>query len=359
VGILDFLLKPIYNPASWVQPPALTGVWWQQPTAQLAQIVVDDVFGSSLDIVDRAAAMSVPAIARARHLIVGSIADLPLRAFRGDVAVPDEQQPTWCYRTDGVSPWHRMAWTVDDLLFYGASLWWRVNGSDEGDGKFPTIAPRVPFELWRVNEHSQIEIRQAPNSDEWTPAPASSVIYIPGPTAGLLTDAVTTIRGGRQIESAWTARTRSPIPPTLFVQKELGDVDQAEVDALIATWTAARRDPNNGGTAFVPFGLEPTFPTTNDDSQMFIQGRNAVRLDVANHTNIPASLLDGSTATASLTYTTAEGQKSSFHEQTLRFWTSPIEHRLSMDDIVPRGQRIRFDITYLDHVAPAGEKAQD
>src|SRR5690606_19684720 len=99
--------------------------------------------------------------------------------------------------------------------------------------------------------------------------------------------------------------------------------------------------------------------TVADDSQMFIEGRNAVRLDFANLTNIPASLLDGSTATASLTYTTAEGQKSSFHEQSLRYWSAPIEHRLSMDDVVPRGQRVRFDISYTTQVPPTGEPGED
>jgi hypothetical protein len=356
VGVLDFLLRPIYNPSSWLQPPALSGLWWQQPQTPLAQIVVDDVFGSNLDIVDRSAAMRVPAIARARHLLVGGIADLPLVAFRGDTKLPPAEQPTWAYRTNGVSPWHRMAWTIDDLLFYGASLWWRVNNSTDGR---PLEAPRIPFELWRVSDAGVIEVRSAPNADDWTSVPADQVIYFPGPSAGLLTDAVDTIRGGRMIERAWIARTRSPIPPTLFEQTEDGDVDQTEVDALIASWTAARMNPEHGGTAFVPRGLKANFPTTSDDSQLFIQGRNAVRLDTANQTNIPASLLDGSTATASLTYTTAEGQKSSFHEQTIRFWTAPVEHRLSMDDIVPAGQRIRFDITYLDQKAPAGESTED
>ena len=116
---------------------------------------------------------------------------------------------------------------------------------------------------------------------------------------------------------------------------------------------------DSAAVGFVPYGITAKFPNAIDDSAMFIQGRNAVRLDIANQTNIPASLLDGSTATASLTYTTAEGQRSSFHEQTIRYWTAPLEHRLSMDDVMPRGQRVRFDITYQTQQAPDGEPSDD
>lgn len=353
MGVLDFLLKPVYSPASWVRPESVTGLWWQEPKNALSQIVIDDVFGDMPEVVDRAAAMKVPAVSRGRALLVGAISDLPLVAWRGDTRVT--KQPTWAYRTTGVSPWHRMAWTIDDLIFYNASLWWRVNGEDG----FPTECYHVPYDLWQINEQRQVEVRDALDLP-WRTVRPQDVIYIPGPgSGGLLVDAKDSIRGARAIDRAWIARTRSPIPPTLFVQKEQGDATETEVSALVTKWAGARTNPETAGTAFVPFGIEPVFPTINDDSAMFIQGRNAVRLDFSNFLNIPASLLDGSTATASLTYTTTEGQKSSFHEQSLRYWSAPIEHRLSMDDIVPRGQRVRFDITYTTQVAPTGEPGED
>lgn len=352
MGVLDFLLKPVYSPAAWARPDAVTGLWWQQPQTPLSQIVIDDAFGDIVELVDRRNAMRVPAVARARALLVGSISDLPLIAYTGET--PVAKQPTWAYRSNGVSPWHRMAWTIDDLLFHNASLWWRVNGADG----FPIECYRLPQELWQVNDQSQIEVRDSKDLP-WYLANSSQVIYIPGPGAGLLVDAEDTIRGARAIDKAWIARTRSPIPPTLFVQKEQGDATKDEVTALLNAWAAARTNSETAGVGYVPYGIEPMFPNVADDSAMFIEGRNAVRLDIANHTNIPASLLDGSTATASLTYTTAEGQKSSFHEQSLRYWTAPIEHRLSMDDVVPRGQRVRFDISYSTQVAPTGEPGED
>lgn len=352
MGVLDFLLKPVYSPASWGSPDGVTGLWWQQPQNALGQIVIDDVFGDMIDLVDRSAAMKVPGVTRGRALLVGSIADLPLVAYRGEEHV--DPQPTWAYRSDGVSPWHRMAGTIDDLIFYNESLWFRINGADG----FPTDCYRLPYDLWQINSMGQIEIRNNFEA-EWRKADSSEVIYIPGPGDGFLTSAKDTIKGARAIERSWVARTRSPIPPTLFEQTEPGTATEKEVRDLLAAWSAARMNPDTAGTAYVPYGITANFPTVSDDSQMFIQGRNAVRLDVANFLNIPASLLDGSTATASLTYTTAEGQRSSFHEQSLRYWTAPIEHRLSMDDVVRRGQRVRFDISYTTQVPPTGEPGED
>ena len=333
------------------RPDDVTGLWWQQPQNRLSQMVIDDIFGEMLEVVDRAAAMKVPAVSRARALLVGGIAELPLVAYNNQDRVAT--QPTWLYRSDLMSPWHRMAFTIEDLLFNDCSLWARRNGADG----FPVDAWRIPIEKWEVDDAGRILVENERGDRE--PVDASEVIYFPGPGGGLLTDGKDIISGARAIDRAWQARVRTPIPPTLFVQKEQGDATEAEVTELTTSWAKARRNPETAGVGFVPFGIEPMFTKPADDSEMFVEGRNAIRLDIANLTNIPASLLDGSTATASLTYTTTEGQKSSFHEQSIRYWTAPIEARLSMDDVVPRGQRVRFDITYTTQVPPTGEPGED
>ena len=348
MGWTDKLFAPI---TAQPRPTDVTGLWWQQPQNVLGQIVIDDIFGDLPELVDRTNAMRVPAVRRGRALLVGGIADLPLVAYRGDT--PVAKQPTWLYRSDLMDPWHRTALTIDDLIFYDCSLWGRSNGEDG----FPVETWHIPFERWSVDDRGRILVMDEQNNPR--PVESNTIIYIPGTGDGGLLAAPDTIRGARAIDRAWVARTRSPIPPTLFTQTEQGTVEADEVKQLLSSWATARTNPDTAAVAFVPYGLQPNFPAVADDSAMFIEGRNAVRLDVANLLNIPASLLDGSTATASLTYVTTEGQKSSFHEQSLRYWTAPLEHRLSMDDIVPRGQRVRFDITYTTQVAPTGEPGED
>jgi phage portal protein BeeE len=91
------------------------------------------------------------------------------------------------------------------------------------------------------------------------------------------------------------------------------------------------------------------------DPALFIEGRNAARLDTAAMFNLPGSVLDASTATASLTYVTQEGNRSSLDDMSLPYWYRPIEARLSQDDIVPRGQSVRFDFSSRATAAIATE----
>jgi hypothetical protein len=123
-----------------------------------------------------------------------------------------------------------------------------------------------------------------------------------------------------------------------------------EIDEMIADWEAARKA---GGTAFVPHGFD-VIPHGDVKTDLYVEGRNMARLDVANYLQVPASLLEGSLTTASLTYSTREGERSDFIDTCLTYWGGAIEARLSLDDATPDGTAIRFDYTSLQAVpAPA------
>jgi phage portal protein BeeE len=83
------------------------------------------------------------------------------------------------------------------------------------------------------------------------------------------------------------------------------------------------------------------------DAVLFIEGRNSSRLDIAAFFNLPGAILDATTATASLTYVTQEGTRTSVYDLTLPYWVRPIESRLSQDDVCAAGQSIRFDFSSL------------
>jgi phage portal protein BeeE len=80
---------------------------------------------------------------------------------------------------------------------------------------------------------------------------------------------------------------------------------------------------------------------------MFIEGRNASRIDIANFFALPASLIDGSLSTASLTYSTQEGRRNEVYDYSIPYWCRPIEDRLSQDDVTPSGTSIKFDFSSL------------
>jgi hypothetical protein len=65
------------------------------PTSHLASVVARDVLGIEPRTLDRAAAMRIPAVARARHIIAGTVARIELGAYRGDTRLTGPAEPSW------------------------------------------------------------------------------------------------------------------------------------------------------------------------------------------------------------------------------------------------------------------------
>jgi hypothetical protein len=310
---------------------------WQQ--GQLSQIVWSDIFGAEANIVSRAEAMSIPAVAKARQILVSTIARYPLRALNAqneDVT----SEHSWMFDTDGeVSPWHRMAWTIDDLIFSGWSLW---GVERDADGAI-VRGDRCPIERWQVTPEGVIQIQDATGS--FVDAEADSVILIPGAFEGLLKVGSRTIRAGAKLESSVLSKSQNPIPAIELHATTDDPLEPDEVLALVNAWAAARMD-ENGAIAFTPHNIEIRAHGETEAS-LLIEGRNFLRIDIGAFLGIPAALMDASLSTASLTYSTQEGQRNEFADFTLPYWLEPIQQRLSMDDVVPAGTRVRFDLSDL------------
>lgn len=309
----------------------------------LEQIVLGDLFGVENQPVTRAEAVTVPAITNARWLICTPLARHPLRAYRGETLAAD--QPAWLYRTNGTqAPQMRILWTLDDLLFTGYAVWSVTRGQR---GQI-TDAERLPPDWWDFDEAWRIVLK-VPGHDERL-ARADEVILFTSPMDPLLDAAARTIRAARNIEDAWAARVKDPVPTTLIrqtedIELEEGSEEEDEAQALVDEYVKARRK-TTGAVVFVPYGytVEPYGTVT---PELFIQGRNAVVLDVARFTALPPTVLGASPTNASLTYTTQEGGRTEFVDYSLAGWAMAIEARLSMDDVVPQGMSVKFDLEWL------------
>jgi hypothetical protein len=225
-----------------------------------------------------------------------------------------------------------MLWTLDDLIFHGCSLWAVQRGTS---GQI-LDAVRVPFDVWSITNDLQILVNQEPVS-------ADEVLYIEGPDDGLLATAGDDISATLSMQRAWKQRVDVPVPVLELHVNEDTDISDDEQKSLLQTWEAARR---NGGTALTPKIIDVkehgTAPT-----DLFVQGRNAARIDFANHLNLPVGILDGSPATASLTYSVKGDNRSELVDLSLSYWTGAIAARLSMDDVTARGTSVDFDISWL------------
>ncbi len=336
-------------------------------TSSLERVVFADILGdgaAELLPMTRAAAMRVPAVARARHLTVGTIAKLPLEAFHGPDRI--EPAPYWMQGTDGQagrysagelqklgitaqSPWSRMLWTVDDLMFYGLCAWLATDRYAE-DGR-PSRLLRIPWSSWSVDEDGRVV------DLDGKPYPAGDVIVIPGPHEGILTFAQITIQTAAQLEQTAADVARRPFRLELHQTTDV-ELTKVERREIVNEVRAALADSD--GVLFTNSAVETKDHALNSEA-LLIAGRNASALDVARHVSMPAAMLDATTEGSSLEYNTAVARNQQWIDYGLTLYMDPITSRLGMDDVLPRGERAAFDVVDLTSpvATPTGTPTED
>lgn len=308
--------------------------------SHLEKIVFLDAFPNGVPTNTRHAALALPPIARARLMLFTGVSRSPLRAMIGDTVRAD--QPTWLYRTGRTMPRQRIGWTVDDHLFYGWSCWWTDRSESDG---FPLHAHRINQGDWRVNTDLKIEVNGRVVSDE-------QAILIPGYHEGILNFGRDAIADAKQLY--WIVRDRlaNPVPMAELHQNSGADLTTQERDALVDHWRKARTQ-NGGGVGYTNQHIELRTHGGDGDATLLIDARNAAAVDMARLVGVSAGMLDATTPKASLTYETRNGRNQEFVDLDLTSYANPIEDRLSMDDMVPAGTHVAFDLTHHTSPTPA------
>ena len=303
---------------------------WASPN-HLLPITVDDRLATGA--VTRAQAMRVPAVARARRLIVGTIARLPLQVTAS--GEPIDKQPLWLSRTNGpVSPFHRMAWTVDDLLFYGWSLW--AVDRDAAGGVI--AADRVPFEHWDTDPDGRVLYKGRTVADD-------QVVLIPSLDEGVLITGADAIRHAATLNKAAARAANTPSANIELHQTSGAALTPEQIKSLVDSWAAARRG-DNGGVAYTNQSVEVR-EHGSFDGHLLVDGRNAAAVDIGRVMGIPAQMLDAQLPHASMTYTNYQARNVELIDYALAPLMGAIVARLGMDDLVASGKAVEFDTTAL------------
>lgn len=315
-------------------------------SSHLAPIIAEDIFGLTVAPVTRKEAMTVPAVVRARDLLCETPATQPIKAYNN--GTPVANQPTWLYRTDnGQSPRLRTVWTLDDLLFYGWSLWAVQRGADG----FPTDAQRIPWERWQFNGHGQVEVMNT--EGKYVLPDPNTVVLIPGSREGLIDLAADSIRAYRNTENSWQTRVSAPMPTTELRYTGDADLTVEEMQDVRQTYINARKDVN-GAVVVMPRDWE-LHSHSADALDFYESGRNAATVDIARFTRVSATMLDATNTNASaVTYQNNMASRHSFLDSSLRPFVLALEERLSADDMVPRGTSVQFDFTDLTELPDDG-----
>lgn len=346
MGFLDRLREPVQRLVA-TTPAAmpLASPWASAHPHHLAPVLVDDIVGIRPRTVSREDAIQIAPLSRARQLIVSTIPRLPIIATRRDGSTADV--PEWLTSSTGpLSPFHRMLWTIDDLFFYGWSLW--AVERDERDTI--TVAERVPYAQWSFDTDGNVTIGDAP-------VDSSAVILIPGVGEGILTYGAATLTEAINISRAIQKAAETPSAQIELHQTNEAPMTADQVDLLISRWADARRG-KNGGVAFTSSGIEVREHGAAKE-HLLIEGRNAVAVDLARHAGIPATMVDATLSGSSISYQNTSARMAELITFGLSPLMSAVAARLSQDDVTAPGVTIDFDTTsVIEALRPLDKTSQ-
>jgi HK97 family phage portal protein len=333
MGLLrDVILGPAPDP---VQPVAQAAVQPFRVSRGIEDFFTQ--FSSS-----RHDAMSVPAVARARNLIAGTIASMPIDQFVIDQATQELRQVPpypWVEQPQVDIPrMTTLAYTVDSLWFYGRGYWMvtEVYAEDGRPRRFRWVDPLdvtfdVDLDTGLVTRY-YFRLSATPRSG------VGSLIVFTSIDEGLLVRAGQTIRTCIELEKAALDFARNPAP-SITLKNTGMDLPSDQVQSLLDRWRESRRS-TGGAVAYLSAALEMDSVGFSPKDLAMVEAREFQVSEIARATGLPGVLLGASMS--GMTYQNVQAERRGLVDLALQPYMSAIEQRLSMDDVTPRGTSVMF-----------------
>jgi hypothetical protein len=171
--------------------------------------------------VSRSEALQVPAVARARNLICGSLGTLPIKVHGPDRRIVTDVQYLVPDPDPELPKSVMMAYTIEDLFFEGIA-WWRVEKF--GWHNYPVEARHVPHSSVHVAPRGGLlpsEMRIDPDQAvpydyqvyiDGVPVDDAHLIRFDSPNPPLLVHAARAIRACLQLDQAAALYAQTPMP---------------------------------------------------------------------------------------------------------------------------------------------------
>lgn len=289
--------------------------------------------------VGRTEALSVPALARCRNLLAGTIGTIPMCLFKKSTG-EELGKPLWLEQPSYNQPRSvTIAYTVDSLLFYGQAFWQVVEtyAEDGRPSRFEWVAnSRVTATL----DSQNIFVKSYAVDGTTVPMDGlGSLITFQSLNDGILNTGVSTIRAAIDIHRAAAIAAGTPMA-TGYLKNSGADLPPAEVQGLLAAWKQARQ---NRSTAYLTSTLEYQTVGFSPKEMMYNEAIQNQATEIARLCNIPPYYVSADQNTT-MTYANVQDERRQFLTLSLQPFVSAIEDRLSMDDITARGNEVKFDI---------------
>lgn len=318
------------------EPVAVAGSSASSPSASLyrAQAVAIDV------------ALSIPAMRKAHHVIVGKPSTFALSAWQGNVKLdPLDPRASWLRQPD---PRRTLQWmiarTLSDGLWHDKCLW-KMQRTITGQGtrftrvhpsRWSTITdPHDPdlVDAWVIDGQLHEDMRDY-------------VVFDFAGLGGLRRFGWSMLELYADLQAAAGNYAKAPHPKAIL--KNHGpDLEDDEIDALLDDWDAHRATRS---TAYLNDAIDHETVGWNPEELQLVQAREHAALEVARLTGLPAKSVDAKSGDPMTYGTVVEWRRDEL--EALRPWLTCIEQTLSLDDrsatpkglVLPYGITARFDV---------------
>jgi HK97 family phage portal protein len=284
--------------------------------------------------VSRHDAMTVPSVARARNLICGTVASIPLEYYKtstGEVIAP----PRWIKQLSKNQPsFITLSWIVDSLLFYGVSylLVTERYAEDGRPASFEWVSnSRVTF----TTDLEGIMVTQY--YVDMAPVAMNDIVTIQGFDEGVLDRSGRTIQAAIDVDRAAALNSANP-QPAGFLKNSGADLPPNEVQGLISAWKRARQ---NNSTAYLTSTLDYSPVSFSPKDMMYNEAVQNLSTQIARAMNVPAYYLSADQNTT-MTYANVQDERKQFYALSIEPYVQAIQARLSMDDISTAGHEVKF-----------------
>jgi len=288
-------------------------------------------------------AMSVATISRARDLMASVIACMPLKMYNemwnGDEMEQVNIAPrTWLRQPDpSVTYNFLMAWTFDDLFFYGRAFWYITARTQDG---YPTAFTRLPAGSVTTQDQSG-PVWFAPSNEVYFQGnmidPKDLVQFL-SPVQGIVYMSEQTVATAIKLEAARYRNAESSIPAGVLKQTGGEPLSATELADLASAFNAARA---TNQTAALNEFLSYTETTATPDKMLLIDAANYQALECARLTNVPPYLVGVSTG--SYSYQSSEQARADLYIFGVKAYADCIAATLSQNNVLPRGTYVKFD----------------
>jgi hypothetical protein len=296
-------------------------------------------------------ANSIPTLSRARDLLASVISSTQLKMYyekfndaTGEMDCVYIAPRTWLRQPDPSIPYATlMAWTLDDLLYYGRAFWFITSRTVDG---FPASFTRLP--AGSVNTTDQAgPVWYAPSKEVYFQGgmldPNDLVQFI-SPVQGIVYQSQTAIETALRVESSRYRNAESLLPSGVLMQTGGEPLSAQELADLATAFNSAR--VNNQTAALNEF-LKYEETKALPDNMLMIESADFSGKEMCRLGNIPFYLAGFDIG--SYQYTTSAGAREDLYLFGARQYLDCVSQTLSMNNVLPRGTLVKFDIdSYLE-----------